>query len=702
MIYGLKGNSLENPKVDGFGLIEGRRLTEDDIGKSKILIDHKFFNDKGMSIGEKIKIRLGTSIQEVEIIGTVVSPEWIYIIDPETTSFNIGGDFIIGYTNIETLQNWVMLPNRVNELMFIAQDNIDIKELGANLKTYFTELGFYVEFKARTEMASYDVIEDDFVNDTQMFQILAIFIFVVALFGLWISINRLVTFQKREIGIELSLGNTSGKIMAHYLAYGLLIGVLGMGATFFTGWVFAIQLDKLNQSFYPLPNWQNPMVWEGYGQACGLVLLFSFLASWWPARQASRLLPIKAMRTDPAVSAGQSISHSSMLLCFFERIFRFSLASKMAVRNLFRSKKRTLATILGFGLSVGLIIGTIGVFSSMDNVVQSQSKEMGDWTLKATLYAPMPVSTLSSLMDQEEIDTYCLSLAYFAHIEINGGEEVIQLTSFYGCDLIPKKISEGSISNESMNIALSGVKAKTLGIALNDEIKVEHAILNLPTGYILGNSSVKVSAFHEKTNMIEVFMEWQTIQALLNASNSANQIYIKSFNENIQELKDYLYTLPFVRIVEERDEMIKSFDAAFDDFEQIMYLIEAMCLLLAFGVVLLTSMITRSERQREIGTMATLGAPDTSILGVSLWESLFLAVLGIAFGYVFGLLVLDFVIIPTLAEVMEGFILEIYIPENMYYLVGGVTVGLALLSQLPVLDTLSKMDLAQATKVRDF
>ena len=235
MIYGLSNSNLDEPKIDGLGLIEGKMLIEDDKGSPKILVDHKFFTDNEMTLGEKIKIRLGTSIQEVEIVGTVVSPEWVYIIDPESTSFNLGSDYVIGYTNIETLQNWVMLPNRVNELMFIVNSDVDIKELGEKIKQYFMEMGHYVDFKARTDMASYDVIEDDFVNDTQMFQILAVFIFVVALFGLWISINRLVTFQKREIGIELSLGNTSGKIMAHYLSYGLLIGILGMGATFEIG-----------------------------------------------------------------------------------------------------------------------------------------------------------------------------------------------------------------------------------------------------------------------------------------------------------------------------------------------------------------------------------------------------------------------------------------------------------------------------------
>jgi len=698
-LYGLSTQNWDDPIIDGIKISDGRKLSAADINQSVVVINEQFRKEYDLTMEMEMILRLGTGTEKVQLVGSAASPEWVVIIDPESTSIGYTMAFAIGYVHLETLQNWVGLPDRINEVMFHLKDGVDTTQFGKDLEGYFTKLGELSQFTPRVEMPVYEGTEKDMKSDREMMTLLAIIIFVVALFGLWISLNRLVTHQKREIGIELSLGTPSGKILRYYLIYGVVIGVLGMGFSYLLGWIFGVQMDSLSQSFSPIPNWQQPMSWRGLFEAWAFCLGISFLASWYPARQASKILPIKAMRSDPAVTPVHG-GGTSRMLKWFIRISHIGMFLRMAVRNILRSRKRTAATVIGFGLSVGLIIGTIGIFSSLDNVVAMQKVEMGTWDLRAQLYMPVPIQSLAGITNHQDVEQTILGLAYFAEVQSDRGDKVVQIMGFNDSTIIPYMIRDGDL-NET-GLAISATLANDIGAEIGESVILEHVLFQLPITYQIHNSTVDVVAFHVRSTKIEALMTWSGIQQLLNTTGCANQIYLHVPAEKMEQVKNYLYTLSFVRIVELREETISEFSEAFGEFMDLMWIIEIMCFILAFGVILLTSMITRGEREREIGTMATLGAGNGTILRVFLWEGAILAFCGIILGDFLGWVVLDSLLIPKLNAMFDAFTMVTFIPQNIWINIAIIAMGLALLSQLPLLGSLRKIDIAQATKVRDF
>jgi ABC-type antimicrobial peptide transport system permease subunit len=544
---------------------------------------------------------------------------------------------------------------------------------------------------------------------------------------LWISLNRIVTHQRREIGIELSLGVPPIKILGYYVSYGIIIGLFSMLIAWIGGWYFGLSLDQVNKEFFFVPEWTNSQQWKYLIQAWIGCFGCSFLAALIPAYQAAQLLPVKAMRQDPALA----VNYSRFRKTPSKNINRLqkknghkrqrNLTFRMALRNILRNRRRTTATILGFGLSIGIVISVIGIFSSIDQTIVTQVDQLGDFDMKINLYQPTPSFQLKNLTEDSRIHNYYYGFAFFGRIYTNSTlkqatpYEVIQLNTFSHPDAIDMMVKEGSLQNKSDSVCISAELALEIGIGLSQPIIVEHYFNLGNNKMIMKNTTLYVDAFHARTSKMDCFMEWGQVQRLMNfsniipAENYTNSIYVTlksdpktNSDSELRQFEKDVYLFPSVKLVEIRTVALENFQDYFEEFNDIMFGLQIMSYAIAFGVIFLTSTITHAERQREFGTMATLGTKNSTILNLAFWEAGILASIGIIFGLLLGLFILNVVLIPLMGEMFDSMIMMTYIPNESWLTVIGMGLSLALISQLPISKQLNKMDLAQATKVRDF
>jgi len=117
---------------------------------------------------------------------------------------------------------------------------------------------------------------------------LALLLATVGLYGLlaYTTLKRV-----REIGIRLALGARPGQIRVLILSHGMHLLLIGS----IIGLVAAFALSRALQSVLFEVNGIDPRIYVGVG-----LLLFgaTLLASWIPARRASRVDPIIALRTE--------------------------------------------------------------------------------------------------------------------------------------------------------------------------------------------------------------------------------------------------------------------------------------------------------------------------------------------------------------------------------------------------------------------
>jgi len=114
---------------------------------------------------------------------------------------------------------------------------------------------------------------------------------LLASLGVYSVMAHLVTFRTSEIGIRMALGATPGTVIRMVLGHSsrlTLIGiVLGVAGGFAVSRLMQQTLFEVNPA--------NPLFYLGVS---GTLLLVAVCASWFPARRATRIDPVRALRME--------------------------------------------------------------------------------------------------------------------------------------------------------------------------------------------------------------------------------------------------------------------------------------------------------------------------------------------------------------------------------------------------------------------
>ncbi len=145
--------------------------------------------------------------------------------------------------------------------------------------------------------------------ESAILNVLLFLIIAVAGFGILAIFYMIVVEKTRDIGILKSLGASSQGVMSIFLSYGLALGIVGSGAGAVLGLVFVKNINTIEgwitwatgrkvfdekiYYFPEIPTAINPMMvfWVALG-----AMTIAVLASVLPARRASRLHPVEALR----------------------------------------------------------------------------------------------------------------------------------------------------------------------------------------------------------------------------------------------------------------------------------------------------------------------------------------------------------------------------------------------------------------------
>jgi len=121
-----------------------------------------------------------------------------------------------------------------------------------------------------------------------LFGVLAVILACLGLFGL---LSYEVARRTQEIGIRTALGAPSGQVLAMILRQGLALAVCGAGAGVLAALFAARYLKTL---LYSVPATDLAT----FSAVAGLLVSVSLLASWLPARKATRVDPMVALRRE--------------------------------------------------------------------------------------------------------------------------------------------------------------------------------------------------------------------------------------------------------------------------------------------------------------------------------------------------------------------------------------------------------------------
>lgn len=128
----------------------------------------------------------------------------------------------------------------------------------------------------------------------------ALLLTIIGLFGL---LSYQVTERTREIGVRIALGATRDRILGFVLRRGLTLTiaglVLGAGASLLLPRLLRSSLlDSSIYSYGTLASTESLSTVGALASACGAMVIAAVLASYFPARRASAIEPLEALRTE--------------------------------------------------------------------------------------------------------------------------------------------------------------------------------------------------------------------------------------------------------------------------------------------------------------------------------------------------------------------------------------------------------------------
>ena len=143
-----------------------------------------------------------------------------------------------------------------------------------------------------------------------------------------------------------ALGYSRGAVMRYYLLYGGLIAAIGSILGFALSYPVGQAFARAYAAEFGLPFVTAHFHLVSGLEAIGITLVVALLAALFPAWASARTAPAQAMRFDPSVAlVTGSVPWLERLLGL---VFHLRTDTKIALRNLFRNRRRTLTTILGF------------------------------------------------------------------------------------------------------------------------------------------------------------------------------------------------------------------------------------------------------------------------------------------------------------------------------------------------------------------
>lgn len=263
----------------------------------------------GKELAKHLNLFLGDKVNVISPMGNITPLGMM----PRMKSFRITGIFNTGmfeydstlaYVSLNQAQRFFDLGDTVTGIQLKVDDVYHTGELAHSINR---TMG--VDFYARDWMQMNKNILFALKTEKIVMFIILTLIVLVAAFGIASTLFMVVMEKTKDIAILKSMGATGPSIMKIFVLEGLIIGVIGTFFGVISGLLIALNLEPIigaiqkitgqnffSKDIYYLDRFPSLVVPSDVVLISVTAILISFLATLYPAWQASRMLPAEALR----------------------------------------------------------------------------------------------------------------------------------------------------------------------------------------------------------------------------------------------------------------------------------------------------------------------------------------------------------------------------------------------------------------------
>jgi putative ABC transport system permease protein len=668
----------------------GRRVTPKN--PHEVVINEPFAIAHGLNPGDSITALINGKRRKLLIVGTALSPEFVYAIGPGALMPD-KKRFAVLWMDRDVLAAAFNLKNAFNAVALTTYRGVNADAIIDRLDRLLARYGGVGAY-ARADQISNWFLMNEMQQLRSMARVLPTLFLLVGAFLANMVLARLIAVERGEIGLFKAFGYSNWAIGWHYAKMVLAMTSLGVLLGWSIGYLLGHLMTQIYTDLFSLPF----LLYRPSAGPFGAAALVSFAAtlagSTSAVWRAVRLPPAEAMRPPaPPVYRHGWLSrggHGGR-----QGVRWLDESTRIVLRQISRWPARSLLTSAGIGVSIALVIVSLQWIDAINNLVQvyffdGQHQDVTVALDEArTAEIAGGFARLPGVMTVEHLRTVPVRFR-FGHRSkretITGIAPDNRLTPVYD--------SAGRIVTvPEEGLLMSTALAQVLGVKRGDVVTVEVLEGNRPVRHI------PAVALFETYIGTPAYMSAAAVHRMMNERPVTNLIQFRVDAREQKALYRKLKEIPVVTAVMLRLAAVRIFH---DTMARTMWIFTgffiAFSCAMAFGVVFNSARIALSERGRELATLRVIGFTKLEIGYILLGEVALITVLALPLGCVIGYF-LSSAIVQEMAT--ELFRVPLVIEHTTYGIALAIGLGATIVSAALVGRRLGRLDLIRVLKTRE-
>jgi putative ABC transport system permease protein len=675
------------PPVDQLYVTKGRYLQPGD-GLVAVL-DHHVADFYGYGPGTVLHPIVNGDRLDVTVVGVAVSPEYLLAVPSNESPLPTPSGFAVLFMPETEVQRLFQAQGQISELCILLQDRTAarVDQTIAQIKTALGD----TTLRSVTTMQdnpSYSLLTLDLEGGKEMIGAVPTMFLVIAAMSIYVFLSRMVQAQRPQIGVLKAMGYGRRALMSHFLLFAATIAAVGS----LGGLVLSYPIDLFMGRAYAA-EFGLPFVVAHFHlaaiEAMGITFVFCLGAAAFPAWRSARMAPAQAMHFDPSVAMVKG--SVPLLERALDALVHLRISTKIALRNIFRNRRRTLTTALGFVFAFVVLLACWAIFDAMGHMLVVQFRQTDLWDLRAvfsTLQSPAELNQIRSWPGVQTVEPIIELPATLG--SATASEDSLLVAIAPNARLHHFQLPRHTAPEQALApgyILLTPDQARKLLVKTGDEITVQTS---------RGSARLQVNADNAEVMSAGAYVSLSWLQQQFGLQGY-NGLLLQVDAGQRAEVRKMLYQLPGAASVDLKETILTGWKSLMGLYYVMMGAFLAFALMIAGAVIFNTMTVNVLERQREIATMRALGQNRGRLSGMITLENMLIGLLSLLPGLALGSLATYYLF--QVFGSAASFNLPSYIAPQTYLIVSALIFATALLSQVPAVRRVNRMDLAEATKV---
>ncbi|MCK4743633.1 MAG: ABC transporter permease [Sulfuriflexus sp.] len=654
---------------------------------NEVLLSENFARAHDLQVGDSLRATINGRSKRMTMVGTALSPEYIYQIAPGA----MFPDYLrygIMWMGRKPLASAYDMDGAFNDVTLTlsrgtnAQDVID--RLDDLLKPYGS-VGAY----ARKDQLSNRFLTEELKQQKTIATVFPIIFFGVAAFLLNVVISRLIGLEREQIASLKAFGYSNFAIGLHYCKLVLMITAIGVITGIGVGIWMGKGMSHIYSDYYSFPTITYVLNPQVIIAAVLISIVVAVAGTLYAVIGAARLPPAQAMRPEPPAM------YKATLVDRLGLQHWFSQPTRMIMRHIERRPLKSLLTTLGISMACGTMM--IGGFQkgAIDLMVEVQYNLSQREDLMAIYTEPTSLRSLYSLRNLQGVEHAEGFRNVAAKLQF---EHRSYRTSVQGIEpegkllrLLDTELKVVELPQEG--IVLSDYLAGLLHIKPGDMLTIEVLEGNRPT------VRVPVVGTTKQYLGVNAYLQRETLNRLLKEGDAITGALLKVDEQYQGKVYTRLKGMPRIAGVIEHHAAIKAF---YDTLAETVLFFTFITTLLggsiAFGVVYNSMRISLSERNRELASLRVLGFERSEVAYILLGEMGLLTLLAIPLGLYLGYGLCAYLAVQFDSDLYR---IPLVLGPDVYAFAASVVIGSYIISAIMIWRNLAHLDMVAVLKSKE-